>query len=64
MLFRSNLIVTRCPTEWKTTLSIWGDPEPGFALMQKLKAALDPNDTLNPGRFVPSATPPVARSAG
>jgi glycolate oxidase FAD binding subunit len=50
-----NLVVPRCPADGKSSLTIWGEPEPSFVVMQKLKAALDPNDTLNPGRFVPSA---------
>lgn len=46
-----NLVVLQCPDEWKPKLSLWGQPESGFSLMQKLKSAFDPDGLLNPHRF-------------
>jgi glycolate oxidase FAD binding subunit len=40
-----------CPSEWKTSLQIWGPPRPDAALMQKLKQVFDPLNILSPGRF-------------
>ena len=47
-----NLVVTRCPAAWKDRLSVWGRRRGDWALMEKLKAALDPGHVMNPGRFV------------
>jgi glycolate oxidase FAD binding subunit len=49
---KGNLIVTRCPTEWKTVLPIWGRSTADRAVMKAVKAKLDPNHIFNPGRFV------------
>jgi glycolate oxidase FAD binding subunit len=49
---RGNLIVTRCPAEWKTVLPIWGQPTGDRIVMKAVKAKLDPNHIFNPGRFV------------
>jgi glycolate oxidase FAD binding subunit len=47
-----NLIVSRCPTDQKPRLRVWGEPRPDWALAERLKSALDPQRVLNPGRFV------------
>lgn len=47
-----NLIVARCPTEWKTHLPIWGRRRADLAIAQRVRAALDPRSAMNPGRFV------------
>lgn len=47
-----NLIVTRCPAEWKAVLPIWGRATGDRALMKAIKAKLDPGNIFNPGRFV------------
>jgi glycolate oxidase FAD binding subunit len=47
-----NLILSRCPTEWKKTLAVWGRPRADWAIAERVKAALDPHAALNPGRFV------------
>jgi len=47
-----NLIVTRCPADWKSTLSLWGRPSPDRILMKAVKEKLDPKNVFNPGRFV------------
>jgi len=49
---RGNLIVTRCPAEWKATLPIWGRSTPDRTLMKAVKLKLDPGNVFNPGRFV------------
>ncbi|MBY0229695.1 MAG: FAD-binding oxidoreductase [Gemmataceae bacterium] len=46
--------LTRCPTEWKRSLPVWGKPRGDLALMRRVKAALDPRDLFNPGRFLDS----------
>ncbi|HEX5414079.1 MAG TPA: FAD-binding oxidoreductase [Chloroflexota bacterium] len=46
------LIVEECPRGLKDHLDVWGDIGPALAIMRRLKSALDPRDTLNPGRFV------------
>jgi glycolate oxidase FAD binding subunit len=47
-----SLVLSRCPTEWKARLRVWGDPRPDWALAKRVKAALDPSGVMNPGRFV------------
>jgi glycolate oxidase FAD binding subunit len=47
-----NLTVSRCPTDWKNRLRVWGEPRADWAIAQRVKAALDPHHALNPGRFV------------
>lgn len=47
-----NLVVTRCPTAWKSVIPIWGQPTPDRVLMRAVKEKLDPGNVYNPGRFV------------
>ena len=47
-----SLIVPRCPTAWKETLRVWGDPRGDWPVGARVKEALDPAGVLNPGRFV------------
>ena len=47
-----NLILSRCPTEWKERLRVWGQPRPDWAVAERVRAALDPHGAMNPGRFV------------
>ncbi len=47
-----NLILPRCPTDWKARLRVWGEPRPDWALAERVKAAFDPRGVMNPGRFV------------
>jgi glycolate oxidase FAD binding subunit len=48
----ASLVVERCPTALKGAIDVWGDPGPSLSLMRAIKARLDPNNTLNPGRYV------------
>ncbi|MFQ5695888.1 MAG: FAD-binding oxidoreductase, partial [Terriglobia bacterium] len=41
-----------CVTEVKRDVNVWGPLRDDFALMQKLKAQFDPDNILNPGRFL------------
>jgi glycolate oxidase FAD binding subunit len=50
--FGGNLTLSRCPTDWKPRLKVWGDPRPDWKLAEGIKNALDPQGVLNPGRFV------------
>jgi glycolate oxidase FAD binding subunit len=47
-----NVVVTRCPTQWKRELPIWGKPRGDVWLMRRVKEKLDPRNVFNPGRFV------------
>jgi FAD/FMN-containing dehydrogenase len=49
---QGNLVIARCPTEWKRELPIWGRPRGDWALMRRVKQAFDPRGVFNPGRFV------------
>jgi glycolate oxidase FAD binding subunit len=48
----ASLVIQRCPTELKGSIDVWGDIGSSLALMHALKHKLDPNNTLNPGRYV------------
>jgi glycolate oxidase FAD binding subunit len=48
------LVVSRCPTEWKQHIRVWGEPRPEWVLAERVKRALDPHGAMNPGRFVGS----------
>jgi glycolate oxidase FAD binding subunit len=48
----ASLVIQRCPTDLKRALDVWGDPGASVGLMRALKQKLDPNNTLNPGRYV------------
>src|SRR5579875_419114 len=47
-----SLVVEECPRALKDRLDVWGPVGPSFALMRRLKEAMDPRAILNPGRFV------------
>ena len=45
-------VVERCSAQIKAGLDVWGDPGQGIELMRRLKEQMDPQYTLNRGRFV------------
>jgi glycolate oxidase FAD binding subunit len=47
---RGHLVVASCPPRAKRGLDVWG-PVSAPSLVRGLKAALDPHNILNPGRF-------------
>jgi glycolate oxidase FAD binding subunit len=47
-----NVVLPRCPPEWKRHLPVWGAPRGDIALMRRVKEQLDPRRLFNPGRFV------------
>jgi glycolate oxidase FAD binding subunit len=49
---QGNLILPRCPPEWKKDLPVWGRPRGDGWLMRAVKDRLDPKGLFNPGRFV------------
>jgi glycolate oxidase FAD binding subunit len=49
---QGNIIVPRCPVEWKREIPVWGRARADFWLMRAVKDKLDPHRLFNPGRFV------------
>ena len=49
-----NLTISRCPTDWKSRLHVWGEPRADWAIAERVRAALDPHAAMNPGRFIPN----------
>lgn len=47
-----NLVLPRCPVEWKRELPVWGRERGDLWLMCLVKEKLDPHNLFNPGRFV------------
>ncbi len=48
-----NLVLSRCPADWKPRLKVWGEPRADWSLAAKIKNALDPSGLMNPGRVLP-----------
>lgn len=46
------VVVQKCPTDLKDLVDVWGGEPSGIGVMRRLKAQYDPNNTMNPGRFV------------
>ena len=46
-----SLVLAKLPSSLRPRLSVWGRQCPDWSLMARLKAALDPDNLLNPGRF-------------
>jgi glycolate oxidase FAD binding subunit len=48
---QGNLVILNCPSDWKATLPVWGEPRGDAALMKAVRNKLDPRRLFNPGRF-------------
>lgn len=48
----TSVIVLRCPVEAKRHFDVWGSTPTDVRLMRGIRAALDPQRTLNSGRFI------------
>lgn len=57
--YHGNLVILNSPEAWKQDIPTWGEPEPSWPLMQKLKDQLDPLHLLNRGRFIFPAPIPM-----
>ena len=51
-----HLVVLNCDDEWKPHISLFGDAGASWNWMRKMKLSLDPNNLLNPGRLIDSAS--------
>jgi glycolate oxidase FAD binding subunit len=49
---QGNVVLTRCPAGWKSTLPVWGAPRGDAALMATVRDQFDPRRLFNPGRFL------------
>ena len=45
-------VVEHCPLDLKRQIDVWGDPPDSLKIMQAIKKHFDPDDILNPGRFL------------
>ena len=45
-------IVEICPASVKEYIDVWGPEPSGMAIMRRIKEQFDPNNILNPGRFM------------
>jgi glycolate oxidase FAD binding subunit len=49
---RGSMVVERCPPDLKRRISVWGEPDQNFFLMQRIKQQFDSRGTFVKGRFV------------
>jgi glycolate oxidase FAD binding subunit len=49
---RGSMVVERCPPDLKRRISVWGEPDQNFFLMQRIKQQFDSKGTFVKGRFV------------
>jgi glycolate oxidase FAD binding subunit len=47
-----HLILQEAPHEIRARVSVWGDFGSGLSIMKKIKSNFDPNNLLNPGRYI------------
>ena len=47
-----SVVVQKCPTALKDRVDVWGGEPSGIGVMRRLKEQYDPNNIMNPGRFV------------
>jgi glycolate oxidase FAD binding subunit len=49
---KGNLIIQDAPSYVKSQVEVWGEIRASLRVMQRLKSLFDPNNILNPGRFI------------
>jgi glycolate oxidase FAD binding subunit len=49
---KGSIVVERCPSDLKRLISVWGEPDQNFFLMQRIKQQFDSRGTFVMGRFV------------
>ncbi|MGE5819536.1 MAG: FAD-linked oxidase C-terminal domain-containing protein, partial [Deltaproteobacteria bacterium] len=49
---RGHAVMLAAPRELKQSVDVWGSPPQALALMRKIKEQFDPDELLNPGRYV------------
>jgi len=49
---RGHAIIFAAPGALKQGWEVWGESPPGFSLMRRIKREFDPQELLNPGRFL------------
>lgn len=53
LVFRwRNAVILNCPRKYKALLPVWGATSPALDMMREVKRRFDPQERLNPGRFV------------
>jgi glycolate oxidase FAD binding subunit len=50
--YGGHVIVLGAPAILKQNVDVWGTPTPALPIMREIKRQFDPNNLLNPGRFV------------
>ena len=49
---RGHSVVFAAPAALKTAVNVWGPSPPTLSLMRAIKRQFDPDELLNPGRFL------------
>lgn len=49
---KGHLTILEAPGEIKSNFDVWGDIGSGLGIMKRIKANYDPNNLLNPGRYI------------
>lgn len=49
---RGHIVLMAAPPEVKRDRDVWGPPPQALELMREIKREFDPDNVLNPGRFV------------
>jgi len=49
---KGHVIIAAAPPELKSGIDVWGPPPASLGLMRELKRRFDPQEILNPGRFL------------
>ena len=49
---RGHLVIQEAPSAIKSEIDVWGDIGSGRVIMKKIKSNFDPDNLLNPGRYI------------